>query len=187
MSKWKLFLLLSLLSTVGVLIFWYANRPKERRFPALVPVGDRVYITSQLSLAQAPRLRWRGIRTLVDIRPDGEAADQPSSKEIGDVATQAGLSFHYVPVPHENIPPGAVDGLEEALASPEALPAVLYCRTGRRAARLFALAEASRVDGPAQDAIMEMVRKAGFSADDLQEEISRRIAQRTSAKEASIR
>jgi protein tyrosine phosphatase (PTP) superfamily phosphohydrolase (DUF442 family) len=60
----------------------------------------------------------------------------------------------------------------------EPKPAALYCRTGRRAARLFALAEAARFNGPDADAIAQMVRNAGFAADDLAPEIANRISRR---------
>lgn len=86
-------------------------------------------------------------------------------------------------MPHESIPDGAVDALGEAL-SQEARPAVLYCRTGRRAVRLYALEEASRVDGPNTEAILQMVRAAGFSADDLQDTIEQRLAHRRPAPTA---
>jgi uncharacterized protein (TIGR01244 family) len=120
------------------------------------------------------------------MRPDGEAADQAPSAEIKNAAERDGLGFHYIPVPHESIPEADVQALSEVL-SHDNMPAVLYCRTGRRAVRLFALVEASRVDGPGADAILGTVRAAGFSADDLREDIARRLANRTSAPAANNR
>jgi len=185
MSKWKLFLLSFLLTTTVSAGYLYFHRPGGAlsREPKMTPIADFVYITSQLRLENVPRVRRFGIKTIVDIRPDGEAADQAPSSSIKAVALHNRLDFHYIPVPHESIPNDAVEALDQAL-SPDALPAVLYCRTGRQAVRLFALVQASRVDGPGSDAIMEMVRAAGFSAEDLRDEISQRLSHRNSAPAA---
>ena len=96
---------------------------------------------------------------------------------------QQGLDFSYIPVPHESIPPATVNELRDVLLSSQK-PAVLYCRTGRRAVRTFALFEASRQGGPSADTILAMVKHAGFSAEDLRPEIVSRIAARTAASEA---
>jgi uncharacterized protein (TIGR01244 family) len=185
MSKWKLFLL-SLFLTIGVALeYFYLHRPGEAwsRVPKVVRIADDLYISSQLRSENVPALKRGGIKTIVDIRPDGEAADQAPSAEIKTVSIGNGLGFHYIPVPHENIPFSAVEALDQALSA-EALPALLYCRTGRRAVRLFALVQASRVDGPGADEIMEMVRAAGFSADDLRDEIRQRLSHRKKAPAA---
>jgi uncharacterized protein (TIGR01244 family) len=183
MSRWKLFFLSVLLTTGVALVYFYCHRPDKTRAPKLVRIADNLYLTSQLRPENVPALKRRWIKTIVDIRPDGEAADQPPSAEIKSVSIGNGLGFHYIPVPHESIPNDAVEALDQAL-SPEALPALLYCRTGRRAVRLFALVQASRVDGPGRDAIIEMVSTAGFSADDLWDDISQRISHRKSAPTA---
>lgn len=94
------------------------------------------------------------------------------------------MRFLYIPVPHESIPESAVAALDHAL-SEDPRSAVLYCRTGRRAARLFALVQASRSDGPGADEIFKMVSAAGFSAEDLKDDINQRIAHRGGAPSAT--
>jgi uncharacterized protein (TIGR01244 family) len=177
MSKRQLFLL-SMLVTIGVsLTYYYFNRPGRFPAPQLVPITEGVFVTSQLKPENVSALRREGIATVIDIRPDGEAANQPSSSQIGTASRRARMRFHYIPVPHESIPEKAVAELDKAL-SEQAKPVVLYCRTGRRAVRLFALVQASRSDGPESGEILQMVRNAGFSADDLKEEIAQRLSHR---------
>ena len=185
MSKWKLCLIFLFLTGIAALECYYLHRPGGAwsRVPKVVRITDDFYIASQLRTENVPALKRRGIKTIVDIRPDGEAADQAPSAEIKTVSIGNGLGFHYIPVPHENIPFSAVEALDQALSA-EALPALLYCRTGRRAVRLFALVQASRVDGPGADAILEMVRAAGFSADDLRDDINQRLSHRRKAPAA---
>jgi uncharacterized protein (TIGR01244 family) len=186
MSKLKLFLLSFFLTTLALAAVIYIQRPKlgSDPPPELVRIADDLFLTSQLKSEDIRPLRYRGIRTIVDMRPDGEAVDQTPSAEIGDAAKRIGLSFHYIPVPHESLPESDVQALSEVLSHDDR-PAVLYCRTGRRAVRLFALVEASRVDGPSTDAILGMVRAAGFSADDLRDDIVQRLAHRNGASAAN--
>jgi uncharacterized protein (TIGR01244 family) len=175
MVKLKLFAL-SVIGTAGILLtVIYLHRSPAA--PVLKPVAPGLFVTSQLKTENVLALRRRGIRSIVDMRPDDEARDQTPSSAIKQAAEENGISFHYVPIPHGPVPKEAVEALQTALADRTA-PTVLYCRTGNRAARALALVEASRTDGPSAVAINTMVRDADFSADDLKSEIEQRIAQR---------
>ena len=177
MRKRSLFAITFAVTLTASLLALYLNRPKPPAKNILTRVTDQVFITSQLSPEDIAKVTRAGMKTIIDIRPDGEATDQTPSSEIGAASRAQGLSFHYIPVPHETIPDNAVNTLASALATTQR-PALLYCRTGRRAVRLFALTEASRTGGPASEAIHQMVQAAGFSADDLRDEIARRIGKR---------
>jgi uncharacterized protein (TIGR01244 family) len=183
MSNKKLFALTTAATTCVMLAVLYAQRPGPR--PQFQPVNEdgTVYVTSQISLRDVSNLRRRGMRTVIDMRPDGEAADEPSHLQLQQAAKSVGVDFSYIPVPHESIPPAAVNQLSEVLSSAQK-PVVLFCRTGRRAVRTFALFEASRNDGPAAETILAMVKQAGFTAEDLRSEIVTRIAARTAVSEA---
>jgi uncharacterized protein (TIGR01244 family) len=169
---------ISMFATIAVVILAaYFLDGQKAKHGALVQVAHDLFITSQLQPDDFRRLSRRGIRTVVDIRPDGEAGDQPSSAKMEQAAQPYHIAFHYIPVPHENIPDEAVSKLGEVLSARKD-PAVLYCRTGRRAVRLLALAQAAQVDGPGADSILTMVRTAGFTAEDLKDQIVQRISQR---------
>jgi len=178
--KLKLFLS-SFLLTFGILlaIVYISHLQRKQRDPKPLLGANGIFFTSQLEIRDLGRYERFGFKTIVDIRPDGEASDQPSSKEMSEVATLEKLHFHYIPVPHESIPATAVTELGQVLAQEEK-PVVLYCRTGRRAVRLFALEEASRFGGPDSGAVEAMVKAAGFNADDLKQEITKRISERKS-------
>jgi len=174
MTKTSLFLLSFLVSAVGVSAKFYYDRPSGR----IVPIAHGVYLTSQLEPRDVRLLRRNFICTIVDLRPDGEAANQPTSAQMETAAQNSGMNFHYIPVPHESIPDSAVDALQEVLSHVKNGNTVLYCRTGRRAVRTYALAEASRPNGGTADEIAEIVAGAGFSADDLKDQITERISRR---------
>jgi uncharacterized protein (TIGR01244 family) len=115
--------------------------------------------------------------TVIDMRPDGEAADQPGSAEMEAAAKAHHLQFAYVPVPHGDIPDEVVDKLANAMASRPG-PVLLYCRSGRRAARSWSLVEASRTGGLGADEILAAVKASGQDASDLRAKIEKRIQAR---------
>jgi uncharacterized protein (TIGR01244 family) len=180
MSNMKIFAITFCTTTCVALGVIFVKRPAPS--PDLRSIGNSVFISSQLKPENVSYLRRRRINAIVDLRPDGEAADEPSHTEMEAAARQNGMRFYYVPVPHESIPPAAVEALAIALRD-DTQETVLYCRSGRRAARAFALVQASRQGGPALAEILSLVQNAGFSADDLRDDINRRIASRTALAE----
>ena len=148
--------------------------------PPYLPVKQltgQIAVTEQIKLDALDSIKRQGFHTIVDLRPDGEAADQVPSVEVARAARERGIRFVYVPVPHGAIPETAVTELGKALSS-EPGSTLLYCRSGRRAARTWSLVEASRADGMEADDILAAVRESGQSADDLKESIAQRIAGR---------
>lgn len=178
MSNFKLFGL-TFVCTITVVVgyFYLDHRRQVSQQPTLTQLTDQVFLTAQLKPGNMRSLSQRQIKTVIDMRPDGEAADQPTSEQMQRTARAMNMEFHYIPVPHESIPDEAVDSLHAVLKDNQE-PMVLYCRTGRRAARLYALAEASLSGGPNADDILARVRAAGFDAEDLARDITRRIASR---------
>ena len=176
MSNKKIFALTFCTTTCVVLLLIYTHRAAPR--PDLRWIGNSVFISSQLKPENFIYLRRQHIDAIVDLRPDGETTDEPSHIEMEAAARQHGIQFYYVPVPHESIPPAAVEALAIALHD-GTRQTVLYCRSGRRAVRTFALYQASRPDGPAAAQILSSAQDAGFSADDLRDNINQRIASRT--------
>lgn len=141
---------------------------------------DQTYVRGQVALSEVPDLAKQGFRTLIALRPDGEGIGQPSSAEMREAAAAVGMTFAYIPTPIAGIPDAAADELVKVLAnSPR--PAILYCRSGTRAARVWALAEASRKDGVATADITSAVTNAGRNADDLALRIETRISARQAA------
>lgn len=174
------FLLAALVGMAGVIVAALATRTPVAAEVQAHPLPGDVWVTEQVLPAQLASLAGKGFRTVVDLRPDGEAADQPGSSQMGAAARTAGVAFAYIPVPHGPIPTEAVDRLGRVLAMSDK-PMLLYCRSGRRAARTWALAEASRPSGRDEDAILHAVKGTGQDASDLQPDIARRIAQRAGA------
>jgi uncharacterized protein (TIGR01244 family) len=143
----------------------------------LQKLTGKLVITSQLTAADLTRLKTEGFVNIIDMRPDGEAPDETPSDTMATTSESSGLKFSYIPVPHGDIPDEAVNQLGSVLSQQDG-KTVLYCRTGRRAARTWGLYEASRKGGMDLMGILEAVRSTGQSADDLAPLIAKRIAAR---------
>lgn len=145
--------------------------------PVVHELPGGVWLAGQVTPAQLQGLQARGLAAVVAVRPDGEAANQPSSAEMARAAHALGMAFDYAPVAPGTMPADSVAVVGRALAAP-ARPVLVYCRSGHRAARIWALAEASRPGGLVAAAIEAAVRSAGQSVDDLDGELRSRVAAR---------
>jgi len=141
------------------------------------PLVGNVWIAGQVVPEQVAELKAQGIRTIIDLRPDGEAPEQPSSAAVEVAARDAGLAFAYSPVAGSEVPAAAVDAVSRAILRPDN-PVLIYCRSGRRAVRAWALAEASRIGGLEAEAIQAVANSAGQPVDDLEERIAALVAAR---------
>ena len=108
--------------------------------PAQAIAAD-VCVAPQLNaeaMAEAARL---GFKSVVNNRPDFEGGpDQPTSADIAAAAKAAGLEYRFLPVA------GGYQSPEEAAQMARLLqelprPMLMFCRSGARSARLYALAQ----------------------------------------------
>jgi sulfide:quinone oxidoreductase len=81
-------------------------------------------------------------RMLINNRPDGEEPGQPSSAELEAAARKLGLGYAYIPISGE-IDDSDIAALAKALSGNRG-PALAFCRTGNRSARLWALSQAGK-------------------------------------------
>jgi uncharacterized protein (TIGR01244 family) len=181
MSMRSLFFSSLLASTVLFLGYFYLTNQVWKVLDLRV-VGKDIYVNGQIGVEEIRTLSRQGIRTIIDMRPDGEDAAQTPSAVIGRSAHDQGMSFLYVPVVHGEIPSDeVVTRLTETLRSAEK-PVLLYCRTGNRAMRTYALVLASNPGGPDQAEILALAHRAGHGVEDLRGAIQQRIAARPATR-----
>jgi uncharacterized protein (TIGR01244 family) len=151
--------------------------------PGGKPLAGAAWVSGQVALESVATLRDDGFAAIIDLRPDGESPDQPASSAMAAESGRQGLQFTYVPVPRSEIPDAAVDALVAALASAKR-PVLLYCGSGRRASRTWALAEASRAGGLQAGDIEAVLSRLGQPVEDLRPRIDRRVAARSTVSDA---
>ncbi|SAL42340.1 pyridine nucleotide-disulfide oxidoreductase [Caballeronia udeis] len=100
-------------------------------------------VSQQIAASDLRAIADSGFRAVVCNRPDGEGSDQPNFSEIEAAAREQGIETHYLPIESGKVGDGEAAQFGELMqALPK--PVLAYCRTGMRAATLWALSEAPR-------------------------------------------
>jgi uncharacterized protein (TIGR01244 family) len=115
-----------------------------------------IWVAGQIRPEEMPEIAARGIRTIVNNRPDGEEPGQPSSREIEAAARAAGLDYRWIPVAHV-LRPDQIEEMADALSGG---PALAFCRSGTRSTYLWALARARA--GVGADTLLRQAADAGY-------------------------
>jgi sulfide:quinone oxidoreductase len=99
-------------------------------------------VAPQIVASDFSAIQAAGFRAIVCNRPDGEGPDQPNFSEIEAAARAYGIEAHYLPIESGKV--GDADWAQfGVLMQTLPKPVLAYCRTGMRAATLWALSEAS--------------------------------------------
>lgn len=106
-------------------------------------LSDTVWASPQITLEELAQARADGFTAIINNRPDGEEAGQPTSDEIAAAAQEQGLGYRYIPVTGGGMTPDKIAETVAALEEADG-PTLAYCRSGTRSTFLWALAEASR-------------------------------------------
>ena len=125
----------------------------------IIKVSDEYAVSAQITAADVEAIVASGAKSLICSRPDGEANDQPTFREIEAVAENAGLEVAHVPVISGMVNEKNVD---DFLAVVERLekPIHAYCRTGTRSITLWTLYQ--RRLGVPDDELLARARACGY-------------------------
>jgi uncharacterized protein (TIGR01244 family) len=100
----------------------------------------------------------RGFKLVINNRPDGEEANQPSDQAIGAAAAAAGLDYLYVPV-RGGPTPQQVQVVKAAIDKAEG-PVLAFCRSGTRSIITWSLGQAAA--GADRGSLVAMAADAGY-------------------------
>ncbi|HEX6860698.1 MAG TPA: TIGR01244 family sulfur transferase [Caulobacteraceae bacterium] len=121
-------------------------------------VTDRLSVSPQITPAEVAEAKARGFTTIINNRPDGEAADQPAGAEVEAAARAAGMTYVHIPV--RGMPtPEQVDETRRALLESDG-PVLAFCRTGTRCINTWSLGE--RAAGRDRAELIELGAAAGY-------------------------
>jgi len=119
-------------------------------------LDDTTWVAGQIRPEDLPEIAARGIRTIVNNRPDGEEPGQPGASDIETAARAAGLGYRWIPVAHGLLP----EQINEMASALDEGPALAFCRSGTRSTYLWALARARR--GAEADTLVRQAADAGY-------------------------
>ncbi|AOX18029.1 bifunctional protein tyrosine phosphatase family protein/NAD(P)/FAD-dependent oxidoreductase [Kozakia baliensis] len=126
-------------------------------------------VSPQIMPNDIERIAKDGFAGIVCLRPDGEEPGQPSAAELGVAAEKAGLQFALIPVRSGTTPDShSVNAMRRALLEMSGVDGtgkVLgYCRSGKRAADIFELAQGAREEAAAPTQSYDVVILGGGAA-----------------------
>ena len=93
----------------------------------LIPLAPGLSVAGQLDRADIDALARKGVRTIINNRPDDEDAGQLPAAKAQKLAEAQGIAYHHIPITAASLSRADVDAFAAALdASP--LPVVAHCR-----------------------------------------------------------
>lgn len=122
-------------------------------------VTDDFTTAPQISLTDVEEAARQGFRTIINNRPDGEAPDQPSSREIEAAAQAAGIAYFHIPVVGGPTPQQVET--TQAILAEAAKPVLAFCRSGTRSIVTWSLGQAAS-GARTRDELVQLGRNAGY-------------------------
>lgn len=137
----------------------------------IVQLETDIAAAAQLSEADFAHVAARGFRSVVNIRPDGEAPDQLPNAHAERAAEQQGLTFRHLPVMSFNVTDEEVVGNFARLMDDLPGPILFYCGSAMRCTTLWTQAAAPRLG---IDRALLVAREAGHDLELLRETLEER-------------
>ena len=135
-------------------------------------ITDGISVSPQIRLEDADEIARLGFKSVISDRPDGEESDQPAADAVCRAAEAAGLQFRHIPVIASDIGDRDIALFAEAMKDlPK--PVLAFCRSGTRAAMLWALSQAATTG---TDTVLAATRSAGYDLEQLRPRLAPRAA-----------
>ena len=134
----------------------------------LKQLTPRHFVSDQLVPEDFAVLAAQGIKSVINNRPDAEAADQPPSNELEQAASLVGIDYVYSPIVTQFLTPEELEENQRALRAMKT-PICAFCRTGARAAITWGL---HSKDTENKAPIIEIVASAGLPTEALTKQLA---------------
>ena len=122
-------------------------------------LDEKTLVGGQIGPDDIAALKQLGVILIVNNRPDGEDANQPTSDEIEAAAKAAGLDYRHVPIAR-GLGPSDIEAMREAMHSVGVGKMFAFCRSGNRSTLAWAVARSE--DGVPREELERLANEAGF-------------------------
>lgn len=122
-------------------------------------LDEKTLVSGQIQPADVAEIKAQGVTMIVNNRPDGEDAGQPSSDELENAAREAGLEYRHIPI-WRGPGPAEVEKMREAMSECGEGKMLAFCRSGTRST--FAWAVAQSENGCPREEIERAALQAGY-------------------------
>lgn len=135
----------------------------------LKPLTTDLSVTPQIQPAEIAELAARGFKSIIGNRPEGETTEQPAWSSLAAQAERHDLAARQIAVTVGQIGAADVERFAHVLRElPK--PIAAFCRTGTRAAMLWALANP---EGWTADERVQVAADQGFDLESLRGRLER--------------
>ena len=124
-----------------------------------VVLDPSITVSGQLAPADFAALAARGVRLVINNRPDNEDPGQLSAADAARLAAEHGMAFRHVPISLPALSSADIARFSEALAAADG-PVHAYCRSGMRSALVWGIDAAGSGRMP-PDALLARGREVG--------------------------
>ena len=122
-------------------------------------LDEKTLVSGQIQPSDMAALKAQGVTMIVNNRPDGEDAGQPTSDELAAAARAAGIDYRHVPI-WRGPGPAEVEKMRNAIAYCGDGKMLAFCRSGTRST--FAWAVAQSESGRSREEIERAALQAGY-------------------------
>jgi len=122
-------------------------------------LDEKTLVDGQIGPDDVATLKAMGVTLIVNNRPDGEDANQPTSDEIEAAAKEHGLDYRHVPIAR-GLGPSDIEAMREAMHSVGEGKLFAFCRSGNRSTLAWAVAKSE--DGVSREELNRKANEAGF-------------------------
>jgi uncharacterized protein (TIGR01244 family) len=126
-------------------------------------LDETILVAGQIAPEDLAAAKAQGVTTVINNRPDGEQAGQPTSAEMAAAARAEGLGYVHIPVDQSGFSMEQIEAMTAALAA--AGRKLAFCRSGTRSTYLWSLARGAAGDAPAE--IAAKAANAGYDVSQL--------------------
>lgn len=112
----------------------------------ITTIDDTFSISGPVTAEEITNLKQQGVTTLICTRYDNEENGQMSCAEMAAIASELGMAHAHVPVKSGQYSEQAIGEFWQAFSTAQG-KVHGYCRTGTRAAHLWALGQAKQGTG----------------------------------------
>ena len=113
---------------------------------------DDVSVSPQIGKSDIDMAATMGVVMIINNRPDGEEAGQPTNDELMAYAAEKGIKWAHIPVVGGSLSLDDVKAMGHCLADVDGR-VLAYCRSGTRSCTVWSLAEAIGGDMPVEEII----------------------------------
>jgi sulfide:quinone oxidoreductase len=115
-------------------------RANREQIMSILTIAENFHVTGQITPTEMKNIASLGYKTVICMRPDKEASNQPAFADMAAAARAEGIQAVYIPVVPGAITAEQVSELKKIVDASQG-PLLAYCASGNRCAAAYDMAK----------------------------------------------